>query len=171
MTAPAHDYLSTACWHETHTADPEQAAQLHAYCAGTVGRCGTKQPAVCKWCGAACACRRHEQDPVVTIRVECATTDPHLPHTTTVAGQPPHECPGVAAPPRTWSVVYPPQPGRQVTRVRDDEGDLWHRLNHPDGDAWRADEDPEGRDPADWEELLGFGPLTDATHEPTQETG
>lgn len=58
-----HDYLSTACWHETTTTDPHAAAELHAYCAGRHGHSGVKQPAVCKWCDAVCTCPRHEQDP------------------------------------------------------------------------------------------------------------
>lgn len=56
----AHVYLSTSCLHEKH----ENRQDLHEHCAGTVGTCGDKHPATCKWCDAKCQCPRHELDAV-----------------------------------------------------------------------------------------------------------
>lgn len=43
-----HVYLSTACLHGEH-----------GYCQAVTGRCGSKTPAVCKFCSAPCVCRCH----------------------------------------------------------------------------------------------------------------
>lgn len=62
--------------------------------------------------------------------------------------------------PRTWSL--PPEPGPEVTKVRDEAGNVYGRAN--DGcwsNFWRHFR---------WEGLLNYGPLTDATHEPDQPT-
>jgi hypothetical protein len=40
----AHEYLSTACWHEEHDDQPD----MHNACR-----------ALCKFCGASCSCTRH----------------------------------------------------------------------------------------------------------------
>lgn len=52
-----HTYLSTACYH----AHADDAPLLHLYCQGTVGSCGTKHPARCKFCPSTCRCDCHEQ--------------------------------------------------------------------------------------------------------------
>jgi hypothetical protein len=63
MTAPQHDYLSTACLHEAEAiaaGDVRRASELHAYCAGETGAIGAKKPAVCKFCEAPCRCSGHQ---------------------------------------------------------------------------------------------------------------
>ncbi len=67
----------------------------------------------------------------------------------------------IEAKPRTWSL--PPEPGPEVTAVRDHDGDLWHR--DPDG-WWRLHRKTWSGTARQWGELLEFGPLTDATNEP-----
>lgn len=48
-TAPAHDYLSTACLHDRHD-----------YCKSNFGAVGLKVAAVCKFCGTKCRCDCHK---------------------------------------------------------------------------------------------------------------
>lgn len=59
--------------------------------------------------------------------------------------------------PRTWEL--PPEPGPEVTRLRDGDGDFWTRI----GSAWEGG----GHSAVAWHELLVFGPLVDATEETT----
>lgn len=46
-----HVYLSTSCFHGEHD-----------YCKAKAGRVGAKVPATCKFCGAPCICRCHQED-------------------------------------------------------------------------------------------------------------
>jgi hypothetical protein len=45
---PAHEYLSTSCFHGNHT-----------YCQSETGLIGNKVPARCKFCSAPCLCSCH----------------------------------------------------------------------------------------------------------------
>lgn len=66
-----HAYLSTSCWHEANTTDPDEAARLHGFCACTVRiDGGNKSPARCKFCPAPCICPQHEAaDATSTVEV------------------------------------------------------------------------------------------------------
>lgn len=60
----------------------------------------------------------------------------------------------------TWSL--PPEPGPEVTALRDQDGDLW--VRDPDG-CWRQD---SGSAHMAWHDVLNeWGPLTDASAEAT----
>lgn len=65
-----------------------------------------------------------------------------------------HAWPNETPPPRVWSL--PAEPGPEVTRVRDCDGDAWNRV-HAGG--WSLN----GGYPSSWVGVLQFGPLTDAT--------
>ena len=54
-----HVYLSTSCLH----AELDPRPELHDYCAGTAGSCGTKEPARCKFCPSRCVCPCHATSP------------------------------------------------------------------------------------------------------------
>jgi len=55
--------------------------------------------------------------------------------------------------PRTWEL--PPEPGPEVTAIRDCDGDVWARL----GNSWEGG----GHSAVAWHELLVYGPLTDCS--------
>jgi len=62
--------------------------------------------------------------------------------------------------PTVWTVTYPPEPGPEVTKVRDGEDDLWVR----DEVDWACPSMGTGRTP--WHELFVYGDtVTDASHE------
>lgn len=50
-TPPAHEYLSTSCFHGHHE-----------YCRSMTGYQGNKRPAQCKFCDAKCRCQCHVPD-------------------------------------------------------------------------------------------------------------
>ncbi len=61
--------------------------------------------------------------------------------------------------PRTWSL--PPEPGPEVTAVRDSDGDVWKR----EGDLWVVWHGDERWYERTWDRLASFYPLTDASAE------
>lgn len=65
---------------------------------------------------------------------------------------------------RTWSL--PPEPGPEVTAVRDSAGIVWKR--HPDQPVWTQQDiyPAYAALSALWHEVLRRGPLTDATPPP-----
>ncbi len=60
-------------------------------------------------------------------------------------------------PTQTWQVLYPPEPGDEVTCVRDRDGDLWDRVGN---NMWRLGLTFE----RPWLDVVRrHGPLQDAT--------
>lgn len=57
LATGTHMYFSTSCLHALH----DGRIELHEHCAGTVGTCGDKHPARCKYCVATCQCMCHRQ--------------------------------------------------------------------------------------------------------------
>lgn len=53
----SHTYLSTGCLHGSMILPDGRTG--HEYCQGETGACGTKTPAVCKFCGSPCQCPCH----------------------------------------------------------------------------------------------------------------
>ena len=63
-------------------------------------------------------------------------------------------------PPRTWT--WHPEPGPEITAVRDGYGDLWQRTDI----GWMGH---GGASSTPWGHLAQWHPLTDASDEPTTE--
>lgn len=64
--------------------------------------------------------------------------------------------------PATWSVTYPPEPGPEVTAVRDEEGDIWRRYDN--GWGWTTRRGETITHP--WTDIFEYGlTVTDASHE------
>lgn len=74
----------------------------------------------------------------------------------------------MSAPARlSWDVVVPPEPGPEVTAVRDKDDDRWKRV----GDGWSLDVPPRRNHKYvswSWHDLMvRFGPVVDVSDEPS----
>lgn len=70
--------------------------------------------------------------------------------------------------PRSWSL--PPEPGPEVTKIRDKDGSVWEREDISRQWLWVSDDGSEAmvKPYEDWADFLeGYGPLVDATQDTT----